>query len=227
MILYIIMFYSISRFFKNYAFLYMKKYMFLSLLIILFGYRFWNVSYKFKITMIFGILMLFCILFFYRIPKLNPIKSDKFLFSPCFGKVADIKKTKDDMLQIIIYIRMKDPHVQYVPYNGLIKHQLYKKGTFHPAHLFEKSQHNEKIIHNIQTSKGLITVVQIGGIITRSIKSFVKKGQNVTQNQELGNIGITGSRVDVFVPLDNQLKILVEKGDKVTNKTKLLEFEYF
>ena len=216
------MFYLLSKILKNYAFLYMKKYLLISLIFIIIGYKLW-----FKYLLGLGIFMFLGILFFYRIPTLNTIKNDKFLFSPCFGKVADIKKTKDDMLQIIIYIRMKDPHVQYVPYTGLIKHQLYKKGTFHPAHLFEKSQHNEKIIHNIQTNKGLITVVQIGGIITRSIKSFVKEGQNVIQNQELGNIGITGSRVDVFVPLDNQFKILVEKGDKVSNKTKLLEFEYY
>ena len=213
------MFYSVSQLLKNYAFLYMKKYMLIALIIIYISYKLWL-----KYLLGFGILMLFGILFFYRIPSLNPEKDERYLFSPCFGKVADIKKTNDNMLQIIIYVRMIDPHVQYVPYNGFILNQLYKKGTFHPAHMFEKSQYNEKIIHNIQTSKGIITVVQIGGIIARSIKSFVKKNQTVIQNQELGNIGITGSRVDVFLPLENSFNILVKKGDKVTNKTKLLEF---
>lgn len=203
--------------FKNYSWRYMKKYLLISFGFIWYGYKKWNKM------LLLGTLFASIIIFFYRIPSLNMYRSDKYIFSPCFGKVKNISK-KNNMLQISIYIGLGDPHIQYIPYNGIVIKQIYKKGSFHPAYLFEKSKFNEKLIHNIETKKGIITVVQIGGIIARSIKSFVKKDDFVAQNQELGLIGITGSRVDIFIPLNNQFNILIKKGDKVTNKTKLIQF---
>lgn len=211
--------YYLSRLLSNYAFSYMKSYLLLSFILILIGYKF-----KYKYFLITGIIILFSILYFYRIPSMNIIKDDSYLFSPCFGKIARISPANNNMLQISIYIRLKDPHIQYVPYNGIIQNQMYKKGEFYPAHMMKKSKYNERLIHNIQTNKGLITVVQIGGIIARSIVKFVNKGDLVEQNQELGLIGISGSRVDVFIPLENKFNILVKEGDKVTNKTPLLQF---
>ena len=209
----------ISIFFKNYSFSFMKKYLGLSLILILVGYKFW-----YKYIFIIGLLSLFTILYFYRIPKPNTIIDSNFLFSPCFGKVMKIQKVGNNMLQISIYIGLKDPHIQYIPYDGLITKQIYKKGKFYPAHMFEKSKYNEKLIHNIQTNKGLFSIVQIGGILARSITSFVNEKEFVKQNQKLGLIGMTGSRVDLFIPMENKFNIIVEEGQRVTNKTKLLQF---
>ena len=209
----------ISELLHNYSFSFMKKYLFFAIILIILGYKFW-----YKYFLITGILFLFLILYFYRIPKPNTIYDNHFIFSPCFGKIMKIQKVQNNMLQISIYIGLKDPHIQYVPYNGIVTKQIYKKGEFHPAYLFEKSEKNEKLIHNIQTDKGLFTIVQLGGILARSIKSFVIEGQQVKQNQELGIIGITGSRVDLFIPMENKFNILANEGDKVTNKTKLIQF---
>lgn len=209
----------VSELFYNYAFSFMKKYLGLALILILVGYKLW-----YKYIFIIGLLLLFIILYFYRIPKPNIISDKNYIFSPCFGKVMKIQKVDNNMLQISIYIGLKDPHIQYIPYDGLITKQIYKKGKFYAAHLFEKSQHNEKLIHNIQTNKGLLCIVQIGGILARSITSFVNEKEFVKQNQQLGLIGMTGSRVDLFVPMENRFNILVNEGDKVTNKTQLLQF---
>lgn len=211
--------YFLSRLINNYSFAFGKKYMLFSILLIIIGWYF-----NFKYFIITGSFILFITLFTGRRPMLNKIIDEDFLFSPCFGRIMKIKKV-NNMLQIAIYVRLKDPHVQYVPYSGKIIKQIYKKGTFKAAKYFEKSEHNEKLIHNIQTNKGLITVAQIGGVLARSIHKFVNEGDYVEQNQELGYITFTGSRVDVFIPLENKYDVLVKEGDKVTNYTALVKFK--
>jgi len=205
-------------FFRSYAYSYMKSYLLFALLLIVLGYKY---SYKFYAGT--GILVMLFIIFFYRRPYQNNYKDDNALFSPCFGRIKEIRDGPNDSLFISIYIGLTDPHVQYVPYSGIIKQKLYKKGSFYPAFM-EKSKYNEKIIYNIQTNRGIITLAQIGGVFARNIESFVKQGQTVNQNDELGLIGIAGSRCDLFIPKSSKFNILVKKGDNVDNTTKIVQF---
>jgi len=196
----------------------MKSYLLFSLLLIIFGYK-----YSLKYYMITGLLIFLIIIFFYRRPYINPYKDDNVLFSPCFGRIKEIRDGPNNTLFISIFIGLTDPHIQYIPYSGLIKQKLYKKGSFYPAFM-EKSKYNEKIIYNIQTNRGLITLAQLGGVFARNIESFVKQGQKVNQNDELGLIGIAGSRCDIFIPKSANFNILVKKGDNVDNTTKIVQF---
>ena len=120
----------LSKLLSNYSFYFMKKYLLFSILLIFIGYKF-----KYKYFLITGIILILSILYFYRIPSQNTIINDNILYSPCFGKIKKIKKI-NNMLQISIYIRLTDPHIQYIPYSGYIKTQLYKKGTFYPILMF-------------------------------------------------------------------------------------------
>jgi phosphatidylserine decarboxylase len=53
---------------------------------------------------------------------------------------------------------------------------------------------------------------QIAGAMARRIVWYVSEGDEVSQGEEFGFIKF-GSRVDVYVPLDTELK--VKLGDKV------------
>ena len=54
---------------------------------------------------------------------------------------------------------------------------------------------------------------QIAGALAKRIVWYVKEGQQVSQGSEMGFIKF-GSRVDVFLPLDAEIKVNLE--DKTT-----------
>lgn len=203
---------------NNYAFIYELRALFIFTLMI---YIFYKINYK-KMIALFVILIGF-LLYFFRIPKTNEKKDDKYIFAPCFGKVKEIKEIGEH-LQIAIFINVTDPHIQYIPYDGVIRKKLYIKGEFNPAYMIKKGKYNEKMIYHINTRRGNIIVSQIAGVIARTIVPFVKEKQIVEQHDELGLIRL-GSRCDIFIPLANPMKVLVKKGDYVKGTfSKLIEF---
>ena len=65
----------------------------------------------------------------------------------------------------------------------------------------------------IQATNGVeVLFRQIAGAVARRIRWYVQEGQPVEQGQEMGFIKF-GSRVDVFVPLDADVKVKI--GDRI------------
>ena len=60
-------------------------------------------------------------------------------------------------------------------------------------------------IKNMATLQTSILFRQIAGKVARKIVSYVSEGQSVSQGNEMGFIKF-GSRVDVFLPPDAELK---------------------
>jgi phosphatidylserine decarboxylase len=203
---------------NNYCFYYDFKKIIFIIFFIFISYK----TFFYKITIFLSFLLIF-IYFFYRIPTINPISDNKFIHAPCYGVIKNIEKT-NGFLHISTFIRLTDPHIQYIPYSGFLRNIFYKPGEFNPAYMIKKGKYNEKMIYHIETSKGIIMVSQIAGVIARTIVPFVKKNTIVNQNEELGLIKF-GSRCDIFIPLSNPLKILVRPGDNIKGSyTKLVEF---
>lgn len=203
---------------NNYVFIYELRAV---IILVIFIYIFYKANFL-KIAS-FILLVLFFLMYFFRIPQINPKKDKSLIFSPCYGRVKEITKV-GDYLQIAIFINVTDPHVQYIPYEGVVNKVIYKKGEFNPAYMIKKGKYNEKMIYHINTIRGNIIVSQIAGVIARTIVPFVKEKQIVEQNEELGLIKL-GSRCDIFIPTTNPMKVLVKKGDYVKGTfTKLIEF---
>lgn len=160
------------------------------------------------------ILMGICYNFFKR-PVIKVIKDDDVVVSPSYGRIQKIMKI-DNKVYISIFLSIIDPHIQYVPYNGLLISQIYKKGTFRAAFLWEKSTFNERMIHNFVTRVGTISVVQISGMIARTIIPFIHAKKNVEKGEEIGMIKF-GSRVDIIIPIkgNEEMNILVKQGQYV------------
>tara|TARA_B100000586_G_C20033645_1_gene394407 strand:+ start:378 stop:1004 length:627 start_codon:yes stop_codon:yes gene_type:complete len=155
-----------------------------------------------------------CYNFFQR-PNIKIKKDKSAIISPSFGRIQKIMKI-DNKVYISIFLSIFDPHIQYVPYNGLLLSQIYKKGTFRAAFLWEKSTFNERMIHNFETRVGTISVVQIAGMIARTIIPFISARKDVKKGDEIGMIKF-GSRVDIIVPIkgNEDMKILVKQGQYV------------
>lgn len=75
--------------------------------------------------------------------------------------------------------------------------------AWHP----KSSTENERTTTVIRTGTGVeILFRQIAGALARRIRWYVSEGQQVGQASEMGFIKF-GSRVDVFVPLDAEIKV--------------------
>ena len=139
--------------------------------------------------------------YFYRNPIKNIPKIPLAIVAPSDGTILKIS-SDTKYIRIAIFLSPWDVHVQYAPYSGKITKQIYRKGTFHPAYLFRKSNYNEQLRHCLTTFNGLnLWIIQIAGVITRRIVSFVQSGDIVNKGELLGMIKL-GSRVDLILPKD-------------------------
>lgn len=192
----------------NYIFKYGLKTLIIPILMLIFGIKIYN-SYIILISI--GLIVI-CINFFKR-PNFDIKKDDNIILAPSFGRIQKIMKINNN-IYISIFLSLFDPHIQYIPYDGFLINQIYKYGTFRAAFLFEKSTFNERMIHNIVTKIGTISVVQIAGMIARTIVPFLKQQTRVIKGEELGMIKF-GSRVDIIVPIKENMKILIKQGQYV------------
>ena len=172
-----------------------------------------------------GFFLLYCLFYFFRVPKMGrmPIHKNPIL-SPAFGTIRDIKITKE-YVHIVITLSVFDPHVQYAPYNGIVRKKIYKKGQFKPVYILDKSQYNERMVTIFDTGVGDITVAQIAGMLTRRIHSFLRPLQLVQKRQHMGFICF-GSRVDILFPKKSNIKLGVSIGDRVKGGETVLAYVY-
>ena len=175
-------------------------------------------SFK-SILQIFSLLIFVFILWFFRNPKRNIIKNPELILSPADGKVISIKEVneleyfKDKKLQISIFLSPLDIHVNRYPVSGEVLYSKYHKGNYLVAWHPKSSEKNERTTIVIKNKKfGEVMYRQIAGAVARRIVNYAKVNSNVEQGDDSGFIKF-GSRVDLFLSKDSNLKIKV--GDKV------------
>ena len=186
---------------------------------------FWFLSivYRKKIFTAGFTVFIFLLLFFFRdidylIPR-NPYQ----LHSPCEGTVLAVKRT-NKLIHVAIFLSPLDVHIQYTPCQGQIIQQTYKKGEFNMAYLFEKSNYNERMETTINNNVfGKVRIVQIAGLLARSIVNFHTKGDTLEQNVPLGLIRL-GSRVDIILNDNTKYHMTVIPGDKIKIGDPLITF---
>lgn len=190
-----------------------------SMIIVLIGYtlkkNLFNCA-KFLIIVI-GFLM-----YFYRAPYLNIAHMDNIVSGPSYGTIKSIIKTENN-IHIVIYLGLTDVHVQYYPINGTVKKHTYDlNGKFELAFDLNKSKHNEKMITEIDTDYGQVSVTQIAGFLVRRISCPDKTNKKVWAGEKLGMIKF-GSRVDLKLPL-NGFILSCKVGDKVLGGKTILGY---
>lgn len=168
------------------------------------------------IVAVLSILLLFVINFF-RNPKRNVIIDDHNIIAPSDGKIVVIEETKENeyfkenMIQVSIFMNIFNVHINWFPLNGIVKYFKYHRGNFAAAYLPKSSEENERTTTVIEGKYATILVRQIAGAIARRIVTYTKTGGRASQNKHLGFIKF-GSRVDLFLPLDADIKVKI--GDK-------------
>jgi phosphatidylserine decarboxylase len=158
-------------------------------------------------------LFLFIISFF-RVPKRVHTLDANSIIAPADGKVVVIEETidpeyfKDKRLQVSIFMSPLNVHVNRNPIDGEVLYSQYHKGKYLVAWDPKSSTENERhsvVLRNNQTT---ILVKQIAGAVARRIVNYLKPGQTVVQNQEMGFIKF-GSRVDILLPPGTPVKVKI------------------
>ncbi len=114
-------------------------------------------------------------------------------------------------------------HVNWYPFSGIVRYVKYHSGKYLVAYHPKSSELNERNSIVLENESGKnVMIRQIAGIMARKIVSYANEKEKVNQGEDFGIIRF-GSRVDLYLPLDVDVKVKVE--DKVTaQKTVIAEF---
>jgi phosphatidylserine decarboxylase len=178
-------------------------------------------------TVVLGSFLFFLLfLQFFRSPHVTSKIDVKHILAPADGRVVVIEKVEEkeyfhaSRKQISIFMSPVNVHVNRNPVSGIIKYFKYHPGQYLVAWHPKSSTDNERTTFVIQMPNGIeVMFRQIAGALARRIKWYIKEGDKVMQGEEFGFIKF-GSRVDVFVPLDAEVKVNI--GDKTKGGTTVL-----
>jgi len=175
-----------------------------------------------------GLVLTIWVYYFFRDPDRVIIDDNNYLVSPADGeiiKVEEVDGPKELGLEnkkfnkISVFMNVFDCHVNRTPCAGKIEEILYKPGTFVNASLDKASEDNERNYFTIKDNQNNdIIVVQIAGLVARSIVCESNKDQQLNQGDRIGMIRF-GSRADVYY---ENYQPLVKVGQKAISGETLL-----
>lgn len=157
-------------------------------------------------------------LFFFRVPSRVTVPGDNVVTSVADGKVVIVDKVyeseyvKGECLQVSVYMDFFNVHVNYWPVDGEVSYYKYHPGKYMLAFLPKASELNEHSSVAISSPYGDVFFKQIAGTFARRIVTYATPGNAEVKGEQCGVIKF-GSRIDMFFPLDADVKVKV--GDYV------------
>jgi phosphatidylserine decarboxylase len=176
---------------------------------------------------VFELLVFILTIRFFRVPiwRKTTMEEDA-VVSPADGVVAanevvmENEYFHDQRRQISIFMSIYDVHINFFPFDGEVTYYKYHPGKFLLAFKPKSSTDNEHNTIILKDKKGReILVRQIAGFVARRIVCDLQPGEEAVVGEELGMIRF-GSRVDVFLPLDAEVKVRINQ--KTTGKETVL-----
>lgn len=166
-------------------------------------------------------------LWFFRDPvrKLPDGLTGGDVISPADGKVMMIEEIQEDEFlkskakMIGIFLSPLNVHVNRIPVSGKVGFYQYIKGEFIAAFDHKSSERNERTVIGIEGERFKVLFKQITGFVARRIVCELRTGDKVKIGEKFGMIKF-GSRVDVIVPENAQIKVSVNQ--KVTGGETIL-----
>ena len=150
------------------------------------------------------------VLYFFRDPE-RVIPAGEGVVSPADGRVVDLRQVArggQNLWKVSIFLSIFDVHVNRAPIGGVIRDQFYRPGRFHIASQPKASVENEQNTVTIEGEGNTVVLKQIAGAIARRIVFDKKVGDRVARGERVGLIKF-GSRVDLFLPIEYSLSVVV------------------
>src|SRR5579872_2870312 len=151
--------------------------------------------------------------YFFRDPERRIPVGEGLVVSPADGRVMMAGASDGrwsppgEWLQITIFLSPLDVHINRIPVAGRVTRIEYRPGTFLPAYKQEACENELNEIwldHEGRT----IVVRQVVGVLARRIVCRIAEGQALQRGERIGLMKF-GSRMDVFLPRDAELRVTV------------------
>jgi phosphatidylserine decarboxylase len=166
-----------------------------------------------KLLMVVFLAFLIIVLQFFRNPKRFTHRNSDNVVSPVDGKVVVIEEVfekeyfNEKRLQVSVFMSPINVHVTRYPIGGKVLYSKYHKGKYLVAWHPKASEENERTTVVVENeSYGKVLYRQIAGALAKRIVNYAKVDQTVLQGEDSGFIKF-GSRVDLFLPLDTNIKV--------------------
>lgn len=160
---------------------------------------------------------------FFRDPARAVPQDKNLLLAPADGKVTDIETVDEKdfigekAIRIGIFLSIFDVHINRAPCKVRIEKIIYKQGDFINAMKPESGRVNESNdlwMIRLEPPCDKLIVRQISGAIARRIVCRVNEGGQLDSGQRFGMIKF-GSRTELYVPVRENVKCIINIGDKV------------
>jgi len=182
--------------------------------------EFINMSWLRMLFQITFLVFFILILQFFRNPKRHTVLNDEHVLSPVDGKVVVIEEVeeneyfKDKRLQVSVFMSPINVHVTRYPIGGNVLYSKYHPGKYLVAWHPKSSTENERTTVVVENPIfGKVLFRQIAGALAKRIVNYAKEGNNAVQGADQGFIKF-GSRVDLFLPLDTNIKVTLNQKVK-------------
>lgn len=163
------------------------------------------------------------IVWFFRDPPRRVPPQPGLLVSPADGKVSEVTRIEHDefiggpAVRIGIFLSIFNVHINRVPSDCRVIALRYSRGEFLNALNPQSALRNENIWIGLEEDSPphrRIVVRPIAGTIARRIVCALRPGDVLARGEKFGMIKL-GSRTELIVPADENLKIEVEVGRRV------------
>lgn len=175
------------------------------------------VIFFWPLAIVFAVLAIY-VLYFFRDPRRRVPNIPGAMVSPADGKVVSVIEVPCEQIpggrarRIAIFLNIFNVHIQRASHAGRVTDVIRKQGRFINAMNEKCSEENEQCTIWIEAEEAVFGIRQIAGAIARRIVCDVKKGDSLERGERYGLIQF-GSRVELFLPLDANVK--VTPGQKV------------
>lgn len=185
-------------------------------------YQLWPVAFWPLVAL--SVVFYLIILQFFR----NPVREvlvadDHIIYAPADGRVCVIEAVEEQeyfqekRLQVSIFMSPFNVHVNRNPVSGIVNYFRYHPGKYLVAWHPKSSTENERttVVYNLGGDTEIL-MRQIAGALAKRIKWYIQEGDPVQQGNDMGFIKF-GSRVDLYLPLDAQVEVVMNqqvKGNK-------------
>ena len=187
-----------------------------------------NINWLSTIFYVLSTIFFFLILQFFRNPKRVVTANEHEVVAPADGKVVVIEEVveteyfKDKRIQVSIFMSPVDVHVNRYPISGIVKFAKHHDGKYLVAWHPKSSTENERTTIVVENKNISILFRQIAGALAKRIVMYSKEGDQAKKGNDFGFIKF-GSRVDLFFPLDTEIKVKLDQKVK-GNKTVIASY---
>lgn len=204
---------------EGYASIFLS-FIFSSILIFIAYYFFNGYSIAAYTAYSIGAFSIIVMLQFFRSPTRNWTRDQSKVICPADGKVVVIEEVMETeyfhekRIQVSIFMSPVNVHINRYPVSGRVLYTKHHPGKYLVAWHPKSSLENERTTIVVEQSGGKkIMLRQIAGALARRIRLYAKEGNNFIQGEEFGFIKF-GSRVDIFLPLDAKIEVVLNQKVK-------------